>query len=84
MTCVITDRQDKIQPYLALGITYNYGPIWDMKWCPSGCWQQHIDENSVNVSQINHKILMGNKAAYIPHLLLLNLKFSYLDLDSWQ
>ncbi|EDV23595.1 uncharacterized protein TRIADDRAFT_58397 [Trichoplax adhaerens] len=39
-------RQDKIVPYLALGITYDYGPIWDMKWCPSGCWQQQTYEKS--------------------------------------
>ena len=26
------------EPEFCLGIAHDYGPLWDMKWCPSGAW----------------------------------------------
>ena len=26
-------------PYLAMGLAHNFGSMWDLKWCPSGCWE---------------------------------------------
>ena len=29
-----------------LGIVHDYGPLWDIRWCPSGAW----DKSSTQVS----------------------------------
>lgn len=26
------------QPEFCLGIAHDYGPLWDIHWCPSGAW----------------------------------------------
>ena len=22
-----------------MGLAHNFGSVWDLKWCPSGCWE---------------------------------------------
>lgn len=34
-----------LKPKLLLGLAINYGPIWHMEWCPSGCYDEKIFNN---------------------------------------
>lgn len=33
------------KPTLIFGLALNYGPIWHMEWCPSGCYDEKIFHN---------------------------------------
>ncbi|XP_070533169.1 uncharacterized protein [Ptychodera flava] len=36
---ILDNKTPAKPPHLSLGIAHEYGSIWDMKWCPSGAWE---------------------------------------------
>ncbi|XP_071951373.1 uncharacterized protein [Antedon mediterranea] len=39
----LLDKAKHRMPVLSYGIAHNCGALWDLKWCPSGCWDDPTD-----------------------------------------
>ncbi|XP_033100681.1 uncharacterized protein LOC117104116 isoform X2 [Anneissia japonica] len=48
----LLDNGNYEKPYLSYGLAHNCGAIWDLKWCPSGCWDDPADTQPGTVSRL--------------------------------
>ncbi|XP_006818350.1 general transcription factor 3C polypeptide 2-like [Saccoglossus kowalevskii] len=48
---ILNKKRQYSLPYLSLGIAHEFGAIWDMKWCPSGAWED-VQQSGKEVSRL--------------------------------
>ena len=44
---------------MCMGLAHDYGCVWDLKWCPSGCWQNPDVEETGQGSEVKSDARMG-------------------------
>ena len=52
-----THSESLLKPKMTIGIVHNYGKIWCVKWCPSGC--EDLDQSNTVLSNKNYLSRLG-------------------------
>ncbi|XP_072029274.1 uncharacterized protein [Amphiura filiformis] len=47
-------------PHICMGFAHNYGCVWDLKWCPSGCWQDPMSRSDDEVASGQRSEVRGD------------------------
>ncbi|XP_077989898.1 uncharacterized protein LOC144444358 [Glandiceps talaboti] len=48
----LSDKMPESPPYLSLAIAHEYGCLWDIKWCPSGAWEESKQSENEVISRL--------------------------------
>ncbi|XP_071451290.1 uncharacterized protein [Hetaerina americana] len=47
------ENDELMSPIMALGIAHEFGPVWALEWCPSGCYDVDMESGSAHESEMS-------------------------------